>query len=313
MDSLDNMKQLIETVSQLDQPKKTGMLKENYRYPTDYTYSELAKLISDYVIDNELDLDFDNLQSVADELNATLHYDRLDAGDPEVELDAGHIESVLPEVHQYLMGEIEATDPETAPDHAQRLIATAEKINQYPGVTTEDMLVPREYDFDDSEEEIEEADRSQRNFYDVEEWHRIRAAEIYARQTDEDDITDSIYNRFNKIADELEASGLPVDEALKDMLALDEITHAEARAFQIALGLISSDTAIDEADLNNGYGQHHKVDGEDLFPNGDDGPIQKKIPSRSDNRLGRDKTVSVDLVKEHLERFERMYKGYMKK
>lgn len=198
MNSLDDMKKMISVVSGLEQPAQAAVLTESTVADTDH--SGLAQLIADYVIDNELELDFDDLESVADELNTVLHYDRQDLDPESALLTADDVQRVLPDVHSTITTELDLTDPETAAEHAERLHSVAAQLQQYPGVT-EDMLIPREYQFAEDE--------------------------------------------------------------------------------------------LDEADLNNGYGQHHSVDGEDLFPDGADGPIQRKVPGRSDNRLGRDKAVPV--------------------
>lgn len=194
MDSLDNMKHMLKLM------ENAGEL--HHGDPADFTDLDLAQLISDTVTAGELDLDFDNLSSVADELNATVHWDRMDFADDiaDAEFTAGQIEAVLPQVSDLLADQLADIDADAAPGDHDRIAAALEQIQQYPGVT-EDMLIPREYQF--AEDELE------------------------------------------------------------------------------------------EADLNNGYGQHHSVDGEDLFPNGADGPIQRKVPGRSDNRLGRDKAVPV--------------------
>lgn len=199
MDSLDNMKHMLKLM------ENAGEL--HHGDPADFTDSDLAQLISDTVTAGELDLDFDNLSSVADELNATVHWDRMDFADDiaDAEFTAGQIEAVLPQVSDLLADQLADIDADAAPGDHDRITAALEQIQQYPGVT-EDMLIPREYQF--AEDELE------------------------------------------------------------------------------------------EADLNNGYGQHHSVDGEDLFPNGADGPIQRKVPGRSDNRLGRDKAVPVESLGE---------------
>lgn len=203
MNSLDDMKKMISVVNGLEQPAQSAVLTESTVSDTDH--SGLAQLIADYVIDNELELDFDDLESVADELNTVLHYDRQDLDPESALLTADDVQRVLPDVHGTITTELDLTDPETAAEHAERLHSVAAQLEQYPGVT-EDMLIPREYQFAEDE--------------------------------------------------------------------------------------------LDEADLNNGYGQHHSVDGEDLFPDGADGPIQRKVPGRSDNRLGRDKAVPVESLGE---------------
>lgn len=70
--------------------------------------------------------------------------------------------------------------------------------------------------------------------------------------------------------------------------------------------------AVEEADLQNGYDDHHYVDAEDYFPTGNDGPAPKELgPSAArhgNNPLGTKMKVSEDNLSEGLKRAYRKFR-----
>jgi hypothetical protein len=108
MNSLDNMKHLLKLMeSSHDQEYKT---------PKEHTYSELAKEIANMVTQEGHALDFTDLQGVADHVNATLHWDAMDSGDPEHEVDGSDIASVLPEIQTMLQAALEKLRDQASTD-----------------------------------------------------------------------------------------------------------------------------------------------------------------------------------------------------
>ena len=345
-DEYDHVEEAVESIKEYTDKMLTPAR------PTDAGLAVLDEFVR-MIVDEKIEFDFDDPESVAEEINTTLEYDRMDVMEQEkklrkvrVKFDDGNVintsmaarltdEEILDYYaigkefnigdgeHDKMASVVDVEILEAAPLvglAARGLAAAAKGVGSVAkssataartafGSTAANRLADKYLDNDlDGYLEVEEADRGQHNIHDVDEWHRNRAANIYARQTNEYDITDSIYNRFDEIGEKLEyrlTSGLPVDEALKDMLASDEITHAEARAFQIALGLISSDTAIDEADFNNGYGDHHVADDEEINgfpPRAHSSSVKnRKFGHRGDNILDED-----------MERLEKMYKRFLK-
>ncbi len=146
MNSLDNMKHLLKLMeSSHDQEYKT---------PKEHTYSELTKEIANMVTQEGHALDFTDLQSVADHVNATLHWDAMDSGDPEHEVDGSDIASVLPEVQTMLQAALEelrdqaSADTEVAADlqagsydHVQRAIDDISQVVMQEDQVAEEVKV----------------------------------------------------------------------------------------------------------------------------------------------------------------------------